>query len=83
MIKNLFFILYPNIYIYISFHRVDDMDKIKALLISVEIPIFTYLVSFIGVSIRETIRGTYPEKMIELLLIKRILINFGSIPAIG
>ncbi|MFA5559244.1 MAG: hypothetical protein WDA59_07325 [Methanofastidiosum sp.] len=59
------------------------MDKIKALLISVEIPIFTYLVSFIGVSIRETIRGTYPEKMIELLLIKRILINFGSIPAIG
>jgi len=83
LIKNLFFILYPNIYIYISFHRVDDMDKIKALLISVEIPIFTYLVSFIGVSIRETIRGTYPEKMIELLLIKRILINFGSIPAIG
>jgi len=73
LIKNLFFILYPNIYIYISFHRVDDMDKIKALLISVEIPIFTYLVSFIGVSIREIIRGTYPEKMIELLLINSIL----------
>ena len=49
------------------------MDKIKALMISVEIPTFTYLVSFIGVSIREIIKGTYPEKMIELLVINSIL----------
>ena len=49
------------------------MDKIKALMISVEIPTFTYLVSFIGVSIREIIKGTHPEKMIELLSINSIL----------
>ncbi|KYC53728.1 MAG: hypothetical protein AMQ22_00115 [Candidatus Methanofastidiosum methylothiophilum] len=49
------------------------MDKIKALMISVEIPTFTYLVSFIGVSVREIINGNHPDKMIELLLINSIL----------
>jgi len=49
------------------------MDKIKALMIAVEIPTFTYIVSFIGVSIREIIKGTYPEKMIEFLLINSFL----------
>lgn len=49
------------------------MDKIKALLISVEIPTLTYIVSFIGVSIREIMRGSNPEKMIELLLINSFL----------
>ena len=49
------------------------MDKIKALMISVEIPTFTYIVSFIGVSVREIINGKYPEKMIEFLLINSIL----------
>ncbi len=49
------------------------MDKIKALMISVEIPTFTYLVSFIGVSIREIINGNYTDKMIEFLLINSFL----------
>lgn len=49
------------------------MDKLKALMISVEIPTFTYLVSFIGVSIREIIKGTYPEKMIEFLVFNSFL----------
>ena len=42
-------------------------------MISFEIPTFTYLVSFIGVSVREIINGNYPDKMIELLLINSIL----------
>ena len=50
------------------------MDKLKALMISVEIPTFTYLLSFIGVSLREIIKGSYPEKMIQLLLINSFLI---------
>ena len=49
------------------------MDKIKALMISVEIPTFTYIISFIGVSIRKIINGIYAEKMVELLLINSIL----------
>lgn len=49
------------------------MDKIKALMISVEIPTFTYLISFIAVSVREIIEGSYPEKMVELLIINSIL----------
>jgi len=44
------------------------------LMISVEIPTFTYLLSFIGVSLREIIKGSYPEKMIQLLLINSFLI---------
>jgi len=43
-------------------------------MISVEIPTFTYLLSFIGVSLREIIKGSYPEKMIQLLLINSFLI---------
>lgn len=50
------------------------MDKLKALMISVEIPTFTYLLSFIGVSLREIIKGSYPEKMIQLLLINSFLV---------
>ncbi len=49
------------------------MDKIKAIMISVEIPTFTYIVSFIGVSIREIMRGSHPDKMVELLLINSFL----------
>ncbi|NYT04291.1 MAG: hypothetical protein GKC00_06250 [Candidatus Methanofastidiosa archaeon] len=49
------------------------MDKIKTLMISIEIPTFAYIISFIGVSIREIIKGNYPEKMIELLLINSVL----------
>ena len=49
------------------------MDKIEALLISVEIPTFTYLVSFIGVSIRQILNGNYPEQMVQLLLINSFL----------
>jgi len=54
------------------------MDKLKALMISVEIPTFTYLLSFIGVSLREIIKGSYPEKMIQLLLINSFLIVLFS-----
>ncbi|KYC45201.1 MAG: hypothetical protein APG12_00885 [Candidatus Methanofastidiosum methylothiophilum] len=50
------------------------MDKIKALMISVEIPTFTYIVSFVGVSIREIIKGNHTEKMAELLLINAFLL---------
>ena len=49
------------------------MDKIKALMISIEIPTFTYLVSFIAVYVREIINGEHPEIMIELLIINSIL----------
>ncbi len=50
------------------------MDKIKALLISIEIPTFTYILSFIGVSIREIIRGNYAEQMPKFLLFNSVLI---------
>ncbi len=49
------------------------MDKIKALMISVEIPTFTYILSFIGVSVREVIDGSYPNQMPQFLLLNSIL----------
>jgi hypothetical protein len=49
------------------------MDKLKALMISVEIPTFTYLLSFIGVSVREIVGGNYPEQMAQLLLLNSVL----------
>jgi uncharacterized phage infection (PIP) family protein YhgE len=49
------------------------MDKIKALMVSIEIPTFTYIISFIAVSIREIISGFYPEKMVGFLLINSVL----------